>query len=100
MAYSTESAQNDPGLRAPFALLLCSLYRHLGCLARAVFTPRGDFLPFSIICALASSLFYYADHRDFAGDPAGIVADRWQIVLVVAGSNGLATGQPALIIFR
>jgi hypothetical protein len=40
----------------------------------------------SIIGALASLLFYYADHRRFVRDPAErIVADRWQIVLAFAG---------------
>ena len=77
---------NDPGLRTPFAFVSALIIAAAGVLG-------ANRLPFpwplpvgTVICVLASLLFYYADHRRFVRDPAGkIVADRWRIVLAFAG---------------
>lgn len=77
---------NDPGLRAPFAFIFALIIAAAGMFGASRLSSPWALLVGSIICVLASFLFYYADHRRFVRNPAGrIVADRWQIVLAFAG---------------
>jgi Type IV secretion-system coupling protein DNA-binding domain len=77
---------NEPGLRAPMALLLAIIISAAGVFGADGLTAPIGLVTGGLICALACLLFYYADHRRFVCDPAGkFVADRWQIVLTFAG---------------
>src|SRR3954469_25506518 len=74
--------RNEPGLTSPAAFALGLIVAASGTAGAARMDERL-FLPVSGgFCAVASSLFFFADRRRFVRDPAGqIVADRWQIVL-------------------
>lgn len=76
---------NEPGLRAP-AALLCALVIVGGASAAAEMLPTAAFFPISGGAVLvAAALFVFADRHRFVRDPAGrIVADRWQVVLAFA----------------
>ena len=77
---------NEPGLSAPLALPFALAISAAGVFGAWRLPPPYDLTAGSIVCALAALLFYYADHRRWVRDPAGmIVADRWQIVLAFAG---------------
>jgi len=77
---------NEPGLRAPLALPFALAISAAGVFGAWRLPPPYDLTAGSVVCALAALLFYYADHRRWVRDPAGmIVADRWQIVLAFAG---------------
>jgi hypothetical protein len=77
---------NDPGLRAPFAFFFALMISATGVFGASRLSSPWALPVGSVVCVLASFLFYYADHRRFVRDPAGtIVADRWQIVLAFAG---------------
>jgi hypothetical protein len=73
---------NEPGLKSPQAFAL-ALIIAAGGLVGARRLPEPLFWRVSVpICALASSLFFFADHRRFVRDPDGkIVFDRWETVL-------------------
>lgn len=77
---------NEPGLRAPMALLFALIISAVGVFGADRLPAPFGLIVGGLICALAGLLFYYADHRRFVRDPAGkLVADRWQIVLSFAG---------------
>ena len=77
---------NDSDLRAPMALLSALIISAAGVFGADRLPAPFGLIIGGLICALATLLFYYADHRRFVRDPAGkLVADRWQIVLTFAG---------------
>jgi hypothetical protein len=77
---------NEPGLSAPLALPFALAISAAGVFGAWRLPPPYDLAAGSVVCGLAALLFYYADHRRWVRDPAGmIVADRWQIVLTFAG---------------
>ena len=77
---------NEPGLRAPVALPFALIFSAAGVFGAVRLPAPFGLIAGGLICALASLLFYYADHRRFVRNPAGkIVADRWQIILAFAG---------------
>lgn len=77
---------NEPGLRAPLTLPFALIISAAGVFGAERLPSPWDISAGSVVCVLAASLFYYADHRRWVRDPAGkIVADRWQVVLKFAG---------------
>ena len=77
---------NEPGLRGPVALALALLIASGGLFGAGRLSVPWAAISGALVCALASGLFLFADHRRFVRDPAGkFVADRWQIVLGFAG---------------
>ncbi len=76
---------NEPGLKAPMALVLAMVIAGSG-LTGAHCLPGDRFVPVgSAVCVAAAALFYFADRHRFVRDPEGrIVADRWEIVLEFA----------------
>lgn len=76
---------NEPGLRAPAALPFALIVASTGLFGTTMLAYPWNWIVGALIFALASSLFYFADHRRFVRDPQGrVVADRWQIVLTFA----------------
>ena len=76
---------NEPGLRAPAALPVALVIAGTGLYGTTIFTTPWNWVVGALVCGLASSLFYFADHRRYVRDPHGrIVADRWEIVLTFA----------------
>jgi len=77
---------NEPGLRAPLALLFALVISAAGIFGAWRLPSPSRLIVGPAVCSLAALLFYYADHRRWVRDPAGkIVADRWQIALKFAG---------------
>ena len=77
---------NEPGLRAPMALLFALMVAASGVFGADRLPAPLHLVVGGLLCLLAGLLFYYADHHRFVRDPVGkIVADRWQVVLVFAG---------------
>ncbi|MFT3783702.1 MAG: hypothetical protein QM790_16945 [Nibricoccus sp.] len=77
---------NEPGLRAPLALPFALIISAAGVFGAWRLPSPWNIGTGAVVCALAASLFYYADHRRWVRDPVGkIVADRWQIVVTFAG---------------
>src|SRR6478735_11219282 len=77
---------NEPGLRAPFALVLALFIAASGLVGAGRLAAPWHLVAGASFCVIAGSLFYFADHRRYVRDLAGrIVADRWEIVLRFAG---------------
>lgn len=76
---------NEPGLKAPVAFALALVIATTGLMGARRLSD-GHFLEVGgAVCAVAASLFFFADRRRFVRDPEGkIVADRWEIVLIFA----------------
>lgn len=77
---------NEPGLRAPMALILALIVSFAGLFGAARLAHPWNLIIGAGLCLLSALLFYYADHRRYVRNPAGqIVADRWAIALSFAG---------------
>lgn len=77
---------NEPGLRAPCALLFALIIAAGGVFGAWRLPSPYGLIPGGVVGFLGGLLFYFADHRRWVRDPVGkIVADRWQIVLTFAG---------------
>lgn len=74
--------RNEPGLKSPLAFVLGLVIAAAGMLGARRLSD-DLFLPVSAaVCAMAASLFLFADWRRYVRDPKGnIVFDRWEIVL-------------------
>ncbi|ACB74480.1 type IV secretory system conjugative DNA transfer family protein [Opitutus terrae] len=76
---------NEPGLKAPAALLLALILAASGVFAAQRLSDPWRWPVGGAVCVIAASLFLFADRNRFVRDPHGeIVADRWEIVLKFA----------------
>src|SRR5690242_14868704 len=76
---------NEPGLRAPLALPVALVVAGTGLYGTTILPAPSSWAVAAFVCALAGSLFYFADRRRYVRDPQGrVVADRWEIVLAFA----------------
>lgn len=77
---------NEPGLRAPVALVLACAIAACGIAGAGRLNAPWNLVAVGFIIAVTSSLFWFADHRRYVRTPTGkIVADRWRVVLTLAG---------------
>ncbi len=77
---------NEPGLRAPVALVLAVAIAGAGLFGADRLARPAGLIAGAVSVVVAAALFPFADHRRFVRNPAGrAIADRWQIVLGFAG---------------
>ena len=87
---SIETLASDiSGLRAPCALPFVLLISDAGVFGACRLPFPYGFMAGNVVRPLARLLFCYTDCRRWVYAPAGkIVADRWQVIIALAGFRG------------